>query len=179
MLARRLTRRHENVTIWQQSYRADPVSRSIADRHYNRQNIGAVNFTPPGRCLVLRHEKALWVTSWPYAEYVMHAWAGAWVNSMFRNEGAGTSSELIRQAIASTRAYWPNVPPLGMITFVDPTHVRPIKRRGTVIYGYCYLMAGFKHVGFTKGGLWAWQMLPIDMPDPCHASGSQLDLLSC
>jgi hypothetical protein len=25
-------------------------------------------------------------------------------------------------------------------------------------------MAGFRHVGFTKGGLWAWQMLPDEMP---------------
>ncbi len=39
-------------------------------------------------------------------------------------------------------------------------------RRGQPIYGYSYLKAGFKHVGFTKGGLWAWQMLPADMPAP-------------
>lgn len=43
--------------------------------------------------------------------------------------------------------------------------------RGNAIYGYCYLAAGFKHVGFTKAGLWAWQMLPSSMPDPEPFSG--------
>ena len=31
--------------------------------------------------------KALWVTSFPFAQYVRHQWAGAWVCSAFRNEG--------------------------------------------------------------------------------------------
>jgi len=38
------------------------------------------------------------------------------------------------------------------------------------MWGYCYLKAGFKHVGFTKGGLWAWQMLPSEMPLAAHIS---------
>ena len=108
-------------------------------------------------------ERALWVTSWPFAEYVRHAWPGAWVNSMFRSEGAGVASTLIRQAIAATRSIW-QPPELGCVTFVDEKHVKPTMVRGEKIYGFCYLKAGFKHVGFTKGGLWAWQMLPADMP---------------
>jgi len=82
---------------WAVSYRASPRGRRIADRHYNRQKVGAPQFVPPGACLVLVTEcgKALWITSWPLAEYVKHAWAGAWVCSAFRNEGAGLSSELI------------------------------------------------------------------------------------
>jgi hypothetical protein len=67
------------------------------------------------------------------------------------------------EAVAVTRSIW-QPPELGMITFVDPKHVPPTMRRGQPIYGYCYLKAGFRHVGFTKGGLWAWQMLPADMP---------------
>jgi len=38
---------------WRMSWRADPVGRDIADRHYNRQKIGAAQFVPPGRCVVL------------------------------------------------------------------------------------------------------------------------------
>jgi hypothetical protein len=72
---------------WQPSNRFDPRGALIADRHYNRRAIGSPQFVPPGRCYTLRHDdNALWVTSWPFAEYVRHAWAGAWINSLFRNE---------------------------------------------------------------------------------------------
>lgn len=102
---------------------------------------------------------ALWVTSWPFAEYVKHAWAGAWVNSMFRRESGPVASELIREAIAVTRWYWPEVPELGMITFIDRDKVR--RKRD---FGRCYLRAGFRVAGETKGGLLALQLLPQDMP---------------
>lgn len=161
--------------MWQVAHRNDDEARLIADRHYNRQKIGAPGFVPPGRCFVLKHERALWVTSWPFAEYVKHAWPGAWINSLFRNERAAKASDLIVQAVAATRVKWPDVPPLGMVTFVDPKKVPPVIRRGKAIYGYCYLRAGFKHVGFTKGGLWAWQLLPKDMPPPVPAQGAQLE----
>lgn len=39
---------------WQLSWRADPVTRALADRHYNRQAVGAAQFVPPGACVVLR-----------------------------------------------------------------------------------------------------------------------------
>lgn len=152
--------------MWRESYRADPAARPLADRHYNRQKIGAAQFVPPGSCLVFLTacQRALWVTSWPKAQYVKHAWAGAWVNSLFRSEGAGVASSLIGQAVAATRSLW-NPPPLGIVSFVDPEHVKPTMVRGKAIYGYCYLKAGWKHVGFTKGGLWVWQQLPHEMPD--------------
>jgi hypothetical protein len=86
---------------WRLSYRADPAALGLADRHYNRQKIGSPQFVPPGRCLVLltADRSALWVTSWPFAEHVKHAWAGAFVNSLFRNEGGHLSSDLIRWAV--------------------------------------------------------------------------------
>lgn len=150
------------MSEWRLSWRADPVARDIADRHYNRQAAGAAQFVPPGRCLVLLSDSpALWVTSWPLAEYVQHRWAGAWVCSCFRNEGVELSSELIRSAVAATRWRWPDVPELGMITFVDPAQIRPTQRPG-----WCFRKAGFVHVGFTKAGLWALQLLPENMPDP-------------
>lgn len=142
--------------MWIKTNRADQECRVIADRHYNRQKIGSPQFTPPGRVLVLKTPcaKAVWATSWPFAQYVKHAWAGAWVNSIFRNEGAGLSSELIRQAVVITAAHW-ETPPLGMVSFVDRSKVRSKQNPG-----YCYLMAGFEHVGETKGGLLVFQMLP-------------------
>lgn len=157
--------------IWRVSHRADDKARQIADRHYNRQSIGAANFVAPGRCLVLYAPKALWVTSWPFAEYVKHDWAGAWVCSCFRNEGVGLSSDLIRQAVAATRWVWPNIPDLGMITFVDRSKTKPKKDPG-----YCYQKAGWKRVGKTKGGLVALQLLPEAMPEPMQPLNSQYRL---
>jgi hypothetical protein len=153
------------------SWRADPHARAIADRHYNRQAIGAPQFVPPGRCLVLTTDTALWITSWPFAEYVKHAWAGAWVCSAFRNEGAVLSSELITAAVAATRWQWPDVPDLGMVTFVDPSKVR--RKRDP---GRCFRRAGFEPVGYTGSGLVALQLLPDGMPAPIPPDGAQLGL---
>ena len=150
------------VSAWRRSDRFDPAALPLADRHYNRRKIGSPQFVPPGRCLVLlsADHAALWVTSWPYAEFVRHAWPGAWVNSLFRNEGAGLSSDLIRAAVAHTRAEWPEVPEKGMVTFVDAGKVRHKRDPGR-----CYLRAGFRRVGTTAGGLLAFQMLPEEMPE--------------
>jgi len=160
------------AAAWQRSYRADPRAAAIADRHYNRQRVGAAQFVPPGRCVVFRiDDAAVWVTSWPFAAYVQHAWAGAWVNSLFRNEGAGLSSDLIVAAVAHTRAVW-SPPPLGIVTFVDPDKVR--RKRDP---GRCYRRAGFDHVGYTAAGLWTYQLLPDAMPPPVPAAGTQLALI--
>jgi hypothetical protein len=157
---------------WHLSWRADPRARALADRHYNRQAVGAAQFVPPGRCLVLLTESAdaLWITSWPLAEYVQHAWAGAWVCSAFRNEDrdAHVSSELVEHAVAATCARWPEVPELGMVTFVDATKVR--RKRDP---GRCFRRAGFRPVGQTAGGLLALQLLPAAMPAPAPAIGTQ------
>jgi hypothetical protein len=124
--------------------------------------------------VVLRTPKAdaFWITSWPFAEYVKHAWPGAWVCSAFRNESTHLSSELITEAVAATLAIWPEPPELGMVTFIDRSKTRPKRDPG-----YCYLMAGFKRVGKTKGGLVALQMLPHEMPPPEWAGHSQITLM--
>lgn len=162
----------DRVNPWQLSHRADPLSVMIADRHYNRQKVGTPQFVPPGRCLVLRCEGALWTTSWPFPQFVRHAWPGAWVNSLFRNERPDLwlSSDLVRWAVALTRGIW-EPPELGMVTFVDAKKTR--RKRDP---GRCYRKAGFHHVGFTKGGLWAFQMLPSEMPEPELLPGAQLTL---
>lgn len=161
--------------MWRVSYRNDPISRTIADRHYNRQKIGADGFVPPGRCLVLRDadDSGLWVTSWPFAEFVRHAWPGAMVNSLFRREPEceHVASELIMAACAATRAHWPDLPDLGIVSFVDAAQTR--RKRDP---GRCYRRAGWTHVGFTKGGLWAFQLLPADWPEARPAVGEQLVL---
>jgi hypothetical protein len=149
------------------------VANAQAKRHYTCQSSTSDQFVPPGRCLVLRAVtatgQATWVTSWPMAEYVKHGWPGAWVCSLFRNEGAGLSSELIREAVAATRAHWPDAPVLGMVTMVDATKTRHKRDPGR-----CFRRAGFRVVGSTKAqGLIVLQLLPAEMPPPMAAIGSQ------
>jgi len=103
---------------------------------------------------------ALWVTSWPFAEYVKHRWAGAWVNSCFRREGGARASDLIRDAVAATLWFYGEPPALGMVTFIDRNKVRP-RFAG---YGKCYLAAGFEEDGETEGGLLALRMKAEKMP---------------
>lgn len=156
---------------WRVSHRFDARALPLADRHYNRQTVGSPQFVPPGRCLVLLTGKAdaLWVTSWPLAAFTKHEWAGAWVNSLFRNESSVLASELIREAVARTRGRWPKVPALGMVTFVDADRVRHKRDPGR-----CYRKAGFRRVGETKGGLLAFQLLPDEMPDAIAPDQSDL-----
>jgi hypothetical protein len=162
-----------SASPWRRSWRADPAARALADRHYTRQTRHAPQFVPPGRCLVLltADRSAVWVTSWPLAEYVKHAWAGAWMCSLFRNEGAALSSELITHAVAHTRAHWPAAPAEGIVTFVDADRTR--RKRDP---GRCFRRAGWQHVGFTAGGLYALQQLPAAMPADVPVPVSQLSL---
>jgi hypothetical protein len=153
------------VQPWRRSNRADPRALPLADRHYTRQKVGSPQFVPPGRCLVLLTDDAdaLWVTSWPIAAYVRHAWAGAMVCSLFRREPTCPyrASDLITAAVAATCAHWPDLPDLGMVTFVAPGKVRHKRDPGR-----CYRRAGFLPTGWTAGGLLCLQLPPGAFPHP-------------
>jgi hypothetical protein len=95
------------------------------------------------------------------------------MNSCFRNESKHLSSELIRDAIAATRWFFGEPPELGMVTFVDADKTR--RKRDP---GRCYIKAGFRRVGFTKGGLHALQLLSADMPEPAPPVGAQSELIA-
>jgi hypothetical protein len=159
-----------SLVYWKLTNRADWQAALIADRHYTRQSPGSRQFAPPGRCIVLLVPDApvLWVSSWPKPEYVKHAWAGAWICSLFRNEvpDCYLSSELITQAVAATRAVWGTPPKQGMVTFVNADKVRPKRDPGR-----CFRKAGFCPVGSTKGGLLALQLIPAHMPSPLAPLG--------
>lgn len=154
--------------IWQRAHRFDRSAVALADRHYSRQKPGSPQFMPPGSCrvLVAENKKAVFGLSFPKAEFVKHAWAGAWIISIFRNEDAGPlASQMIRDAMAVMQTEY-DVPALGCVTFVDPRKVRGVVERGERIKGFCFKRAGFRAVGETKSGLIAWQMLSREMPNP-------------
>jgi hypothetical protein len=151
---------------WTLSYSQDPRARRLADRHYSRLNAGkpgSPRFVAPGKCLVLLDDlaTALWVTLWQESRYTKHAWAGAWVCALFRNESFWRSSDLIVEAVAHTRYVWGEPPAQGMITFIDPRYVR--KKRD---WGRCYRRAGWHVAGTTRSGLLVLQLLPEHMPAP-------------
>lgn len=150
--------------IWRLSYRRDPLACEIMDRHYSRQVVGCGQVGGLARLLVLTASddegcNALWITSW--SKYDKHDWPGAWNCSAFRNEGAGRSSKLIRQAVAATRAKFGEPPEHGMITFVNAKETRPKEHPG-----HSFIIAGFRPVGMTESGLHVLQLLPEKMPKP-------------
>lgn len=164
-------RPRSGASPWRVSDRYDPAAVALADRHYSRQKPGTPQFIPPGKyvALIADDKAAVWVTSW--AKYRMDAWRGAWVNTIFRKEGDGVASEMIRHAVAHTRAVWPEVPALGMVTFIDPRHVKPKRHPG-----YCYLLAGFEYAGVTPKGLYVLHMTARNMPEPELIPGAQQPL---
>ena len=101
----------------------------------------------------------------------MHDWKNSWNCSLFRNEGAGLSSELIRRAVAATILSGGSPPSGGMITFVDPKKVKPKRTPG-----YCYVRA-LDCPGKQRKENFVFQLLPSDMPKPQKPLESQLSLL--
>jgi hypothetical protein len=167
---------------WLLSHRCDPKGRRLADRHYSRQKIGAVGFVKPSSCLVLVSEdfNALWVTTFPIADYVKHDWAGAWECATFRNEGDRLSSELIKEALSATVWKYGTPPALGMITFVDPRKVEGTFTRiggeKVLTWGYCFQKAGFEFEGWTKGGLFVLRLKAERLPQAQPPKNAQISL---
>ena len=148
------------MMLWHVSYRADRRALPLADAHYPRQKAGTSQFVPPAQSLVLLTDdaRALWVSTWPM--FAQHEWPGAWVCNLFRNESGHLSSEMIRQAVAATRAMFGEPTSRGMVTFVDASKVRHKRDPGR-----CFLKAGFERVGVTKErGRIVLQLLPSEMP---------------
>lgn len=161
--------------IWQRAHRYYPPAVALADRHYSRQKPGTPQFMPAGSCLVLFAEtdtgRAVWGTSAP--QFAQHAHPGAWVCTMFRNEGAGKASKLIRQAVAATLSHYGAAPDAGMITFVDRDEVRPKQNPG-----WSFFIAGFRYCDDTAGGLITMKLEPSRMPKPEPALLTQASLFS-
>jgi hypothetical protein len=130
--------------LWQVRDKSDPAACALADRHYSRRRPGSGQVGPPGRKLVLVTpcERAVWLTLWPYPHLTLDG-LDAWRCSIFRNEGAGLSSDLIRAAMDLTASLWEGTPRDGWVTWVDRTKVNSANP------GYC-----FKQVGWWVDRTW-------------------------
>lgn len=116
----------------------------LADRHYSRRTVGARQFAYSGRKLVLRDALGTVVFVWMYPELALRMDGQAGYNcSIFRNESARRSSEIILEAEAWAFEKWG---PNRLYTYIDPAKV---KSRNP---GYCFKVAGWKFVKVTGSG---------------------------
>lgn len=78
--------------------------------------------------------------------------------AVFRNEGAALSSDLIREADAIAFDRWPRQS--RHYTYVAASKVRSTNP------GYCFLKAGWRRVGHTKGGHGREQLVVLEVTRP-------------
>lgn len=122
----------------------DAECAALADRHYSRRTVGARQFAYNGRKLVLRDAVGLVLFVWmfPEAALRMDGQAG-YNNAIFRNESTRRSSEIILEAEGLAVEKWG---PNRAYTYIDPRAVQSVNP------GYCFKVAGWTRVGYSKDG---------------------------
>lgn len=137
-------------TTWVQVGRYCDEGARLADRHYSRRSPGDPQFVPPGRPFIMlsRCGQALWAV---VHGFVPGTTMKRWRCTIFRNEGAGLSSSLIREATNLTMTYWLQrygaLPPERLTTEIDWSKVR--RKRDP---GRCFIRAGWIPTHCTLGG---------------------------
>ena len=134
--------------LWLPVADGDPRARAIFLRHYSARHYQdgrrRTLFVGPGEKMVLLTVTcdALWVWR-KFIDDAQPKQEG--INcSVFRNEGRIRSSDLIREAVDLAWSHWPGE---RLYTYVKATAIRSTNP------GYCYLKAGWRRCGMTKGGL--------------------------
>lgn len=137
-----------------------PSALALYDRHYSSRAM------PEGedrKLLVGPGEKMVMLTPlhdglfvWRKEQYRLDGQRG--VNcAVFRNESGMLASDLIKEAMAAAWHRWPGQ---RLFTFVDPDEV------GGNPPGSCFMHAGWRRCGETKGGLVVLEALPgIPLPE--------------
>jgi len=133
--------------VWVPIKKGDKRALALADRHYSRQTPGSIQFVPPGRCVVLLTPCARAV--WAVVQNMDPTGKVRWRNTMFRNEGAGLSSELIRAAVAMTYQLWRAK--YGELPALLTTEIDAGKISNQRNPGYCFKRAGWRHLYTTEG----------------------------
>jgi len=116
----------------------------LADKHYSRQKPGTNQFMPPGRTMVLRSAAGDVVFGWLWQEKRDDGQAG-YNCSIFRNESARLSSEIILEAERKVVAEWGEN---RGFTYIDPESISNKRNPG-----YCFKVAGWQFIKQTASGL--------------------------
>lgn len=132
--------------VWWLTRDGDAACLALYERHYSayRYRDGRVRklFCGPGEKVVLRTEAG--DACWVWRRFIDASGQSGINCAVFRNESAHRSSDLVRQADAIADCLWPGV---RHYTYVNAARV---KSRNP---GWCFLVAGWRRCGMTKGGL--------------------------
>jgi hypothetical protein len=137
--------------------------------HYSRRTPGSRTFTGVGKEVVLVTDcgRAVWACVYqktPSARGTGSSRGRAgetdtrarylWRNMIFRNLGAGLSSDLIREATDATYEHWMarygELPPERLRTEIGVKEVRSVNP------GFCYVMAGWEKGEVKRGKLFLY-----------------------
>lgn len=131
----------------------DPRALALYLRHYSAKKsraryttplVGnAMRFVGNGEHVVLLTRDCDAVFAWRLQELRMDDQTGVEC-TVFRKEGPGLASDMIREAIGIAQRKWPGK---RLFTFIDPREVRSKNP------GHCFKVAGFRHCGQTRRGL--------------------------
>lgn len=144
----------EVVGTWIVGQDGEPELRAMYDRHYSariyRDGRKPKKFVGPGEyiLLTLPNRKALFV----WKRFKDQSGQVGVCCSIFRNESSLLSSDLIREADAIADFCWPGE---RHYTYVRASSV--VSRNP----GWCFICAGWKRCGYTKGGLHILERLPV------------------
>lgn len=114
---------------------------SIYDRHYSseRAHVREIDqFVGPGSSIVLITPCARALFVW--RKFISDAGQAGVNCAVFRNEGAGLSSDLILAAESLAGAKWPGQ---RLYTYCNPRRIRSTNP------GYCFIKAGWKPCGYS------------------------------
>lgn len=115
---------------------ADPECAALADRHYSRGKIGARQFLPNGRKIVIRDSQGLIVFGWLWCYEGLRLDDQSGYNcTLFRNESSRLSSEVILECERIAVSTWG---PNRGFTYVKPSAIRSVNP------GYCFKRAGWR-----------------------------------
>lgn len=132
-----------DLALWVPILDGDASAAAMYERHYSsgrsllrRQAAGAMLFLGPGQKLVLSTPCRRALFAWRWAKKRADGQTGIEC-AVFRNEGAGMASDLIRAADAIADARWPGE---RHFTYVDPASVANTNA------GRCFARAGWRYV---------------------------------
>jgi hypothetical protein len=132
--------------LWWLTKDGDKDCLAMYERHYSayryRDGRDRTQFVGPGEKVVLRTAQADAV--WVWRKFHDDSGQQGVNCAVFRNESGYRSSCLIRQADQIADCLWPDS---RHYTYVNPT------RLASSNPGFCFLKAGWRRCGRTKGGL--------------------------
>ena len=138
--------------LWYLTKDGDRTCLELYARHYSARRYAdgrkRSQFVGPGQVIALRtgDGDALFV----WRKFIDDSGQDGINCAVFRNESGHRSSTLIRQADAIADHVWPGC---RHYTYVNPKAVRSSNP------GFCFMAAGWRRCGVTKGGLFVLERL--------------------